>query len=147
MSTFAAGYSKSFTNQLNIATSVFSILGSNNAGMYNSSDQKSTKNIWGISIEPGYNFSENTLAYFKFGWARADSSYEDENTKINYGKSNGFLYGAGIKQSLIDSLYLGLEAYQISFSNSDIKYDEYWEKYSKNKPSVTYAGIIAGYTF
>jgi hypothetical protein len=147
------GYSRQLNNQFNIAANVFYTFGSDKTGgafkdgspNYNS--RFKTKNIWGLVIEPGYYFSEDSLGYFKLGYARTTSEYEDSGSQTDYGNSNGFLYGVGIKQMIHDHIYIGAETYQIDFSKSDNVYNSWWETNTNNTPSVTYGGITLGYNF
>lgn len=84
------------------------------------------KNIWSISIEPGYVFADNSLGYLKLGWAQASSSLQlDEvkatlgatTTTVNFGATNGFLYGLGYKHLVNKNVYVGVEFYQILFGS------------------------------
>ena len=147
------GYSRQLNNRFNFAANVFYTFGSDKTGgafrdgspNYNS--RFKTKNIWGLVAEPGYYFSENSLGYFKLGYARATSEYEDSGSQSDYGNSNGFLYGLGFKQMIQDRIFVGAETYHIDFSKSDNVYNSWWEVNTNNTPSVTYGGVTLGYNF
>ena len=143
------GYSYKLTNQFNIAANAFYGFGSDKSGGrpddYNTIYK--TKDVWGVVIEPGYYFSENTLGFLKIGYANASSEFIDSRSKSDYGSSDGFLYGFGVKQALQDHLYFGVEAYQIDFSKSDSVYNVRYSSNTNNKPSVTYGGLTLGYNF
>ena len=139
------GYSHAF-NKFNLAGNIFYDFGNQKAGDLNvfGSNRFKTNNIWGISIEPGYYFTDSTLFYTKLGYARADSKL----TRVGYGElefgnSNGFLYGLGAKQLIKNNMYLGLEAYQIDFSRES----DTLGLGVTNKPTVTYGGLTLGYEF
>jgi len=90
-------------------------------------------------LEPGYYFTDQTLGYAKIGYARADSKVDQSD----YGTSDGFIYGVGIKQLLTQQTFIGVEAYQIDFTRE--KSNDAWD--STNKPSLTYGGVTLGYKF
>lgn len=145
------GYSQGFSNKFNIATSVFYHLGSERAGSIQPDDLAliKIKNLWGISLEPGYYISDDTLAYLKLGYAQASS-----NLKIygggteSFGTSRGFLYGAGLKHSITKDFFLGVEAYQINLGNAPGSVSNplgFVNETHTNTPTVTYGGVSLGY--
>jgi hypothetical protein len=138
----AIGYSYAFKNRFNLAGNLFYQFGLERSGnldewggLYNFK----VKNIWGVTLEPGYNFTDNSLGYLKLGYAKADSKTDYSS----YETSVGFLYGVGFKQLIAPQTFVGVETYQIDFSRE--KSHEAYD--STNKPSLTYAGIMMGYTF
>ena len=142
-------YSHGFSNKFNVAASVFYNFGSNNSGkLFNDINWK-IKDAWGISLEPGYYFTDTTLGYMKLGYAQASSKINNVNNdsvyEIDFGKAHGFLYGAGVKQFISKNTYLGVDAYQVSFDNSKTVAMS-GLNYS-NTPVVTYGGISLGYIF
>jgi hypothetical protein len=155
----ALGYSYGFNKQFNIAANVFYNFGSDNAGSIGGTDgsgsyntQAKLKNIWGISVEPGYYFSDKSLGFVKLGWAMASTSANwsgnSENGTLNVGTANGFLYGLGFKHLLTENVYVGLDAYQVTFSSkSTSNSDEYGTWTGTFKPNMTYGGINVGYKF
>ena len=149
MGTIAAGYSYELPHSFNLAADVFYNFGSRNAGYaFDSGDtlQNKLKNIWGISIEPGYNFSDKALGFVKLGWAMASTTLAlSDGTKFNAGTANGFLYGLGFKHLVTDHISVGMEAYQIVFSSKSTTYDP--TTTLSNKPNMTYGGITVGYKF
>jgi hypothetical protein len=165
MGNVALGYSYELPQSFNIAANVFYNFGSQNAGQYNYQNsttytyQSSLKNIWGISVEPGFNFSDKSLGFLKLGWASATASVTSSGSGAGYngalppgtysGTSNGFLYGLGFKQLLTENIFIGVEAYQVAFStvtqSSSSAY--YGNVTGSQKPSLTYGGINLGYKF
>ena len=149
----AIGYSHAFDNQFNISGNIFYNAVSDNAGELGypgtHTDIWRTKNIWGVVAEPGYYFNDSTLGYLKLGYAGASSRYDQTSGGAgnvgNYPHADGFLYGAGFKEAVTDHIYVGLEAYQISFSK-ETKLDGKAD-FSNNAPSLTYGGILVGYAF
>jgi hypothetical protein len=146
LSSLSLGYSHNFNNQFNIASNIFYLPGSNKAGEWRSSYKWEIKDVWGVSIEPGYYFSDNTLGYFKAGYARASSESIASGDNANYGTTDGFLYGLGFKQLLTNNIYVGLETYQIDFSKSKTVVSQGGSNTS-NKPALTYGGVMIGYKF
>ncbi len=151
LSNLSLGYSYNLNNQFNIATNLFYTLGSNHAGEWRSGGYKwEVKDVWGVSVEPGYYFTNSALGYFKVGYARASSksittgSWAGDNS--DFGTSDGFLYGIGFKQLLTNNIYIGVETYQIDFSKSKTVLSE-GGYYTNNKPAVTYGGLMIGYRF
>lgn len=157
----ALGYSYGFNKQFNLGANVFYNFGSDNAGSISVSDnytgdsgtiQAKLKNIWGISVEPGYYFSDKALGFVKLGWAMGSTSGSwnggGDSGTINGGTANGFLYGLGFKHLITENVYLGIDAYQISFSStSTSSSDQYGTDTSTFKPNMTYGGINVGYKF
>lgn len=169
----ALGYSHGFNKQFNLAANVFYNFGSSAAGDANynysktnytesSSVNPTLKNIWGISVEPGYYFSDKSLGFIKLGWAMASAkaswNYSENDAgdtsgsnsgNVSFGTSNGFLYGLGFKQLLTDNIYLGVDAYQVDFSSktSTINTNSDPSSSINVKPKFTYGGITLGYRF
>ena len=150
-----AGYSHSISQHLNIAANIFYHFGTQQAGHFtdptifsDSFEFGTLKNIWGITIEPGYYLAHETLAYLKFGLANG-SAAGGINTGVNhifdYGVSTGPLYGFGMKQKLSHHFFAGLETYHINFFNTHITADQSLS--SLNRPALTYGGILIGYLF
>lgn len=157
MGTIAAGYSYELPHSFNLAADVFYNFGSHNAGYaFDSGDtfQNKLKNIWGITLEPGYKFSDKALGFVKLGWAMASTSLTlSDGTKVNAGNANGFLYGLGFKHLVTDHISVGMEAYQIAFSSKGTAIDPTLIGSNdptanlSNKPNLTYGGITVGYQF
>lgn len=167
----ALGYSYGLNKQFNLAANIFYNFGSSAAGNANSSASNTNytensnfnptlKNIWGISVEPGYYFADKSLGFVKLGWAMASAkaswnySENDAGTvnnssgNVGFGTSNGFLYGLGFKQLLTENIYLGVEAYQVDFSSKTSSITGTSGTTSINaKPKFTYGGINIGYKF
>lgn len=157
----AAGYSYGFNKQFNLAANVFYNFGSSNAGSISinngdgtsSTIQGKLKNIWGISVEPGYYFSDKALGFVKLGWAMGSTSgsaswSDGTSGTTSVGTANGFLYGLGFKHLITENVYLGVEAYQIAFSSkSKTSSDDLGSWTETFKPNMTYGGINVGYKF
>ncbi len=151
------GYSKSF-DRFNIATNIFRDFGGDNSGNwingngYNPAWTVKTKikNIWGVSIEPGYYFSEDSLGYLKLGWVRGNAEFNDSYgcggsicTDGKFSKnSDGMLYGFGLKHLISENLYVSAEVSKKEFAKKSMNEDEF----SLN-PSQTQALVSLGYTF
>ena len=151
LGTVALGYSKSLPNKFNIATHLFYNVGSKNSGFYSEEktfyEQSRITNIWGLSLDPGYYWSEKTLGYLKLGVAKASShgatvgfTYSD----YQYGPTQGFLYGLGLQHLLTKHFFIGIEGYHIDFAT---KTSGYANTVSSNKPSVTYNAFNVGYKY
>lgn len=157
----ALGYSYGISKEFNIAANVFYNFGSDNAGSISVSDnytgdsgtiQAKLKNIWGISVEPGYYFSDKSLGFIKLGWAMASTSGSwnggGSSGSQSAGTANGFLYGLGFKQLVTENVYVGIDAYQIAFSSKSVSTSDQWgTDTSTYKPNMTYGGINVGYKF
>lgn len=161
--TLALGYNYGFSNGFNLGANVFYNFNNSNAGGASESEGAEVenlnarlKNIWGISVEPGYAFSNQSLGYLKLGWAQASSSLqtttvtatESTNTTINFGTTNGFLYGLGYKHLINKNVYVGVEFYQVLFgSKSRSVIEAESQQQYKSSPTYTYAGLVLGVKF
>ena len=136
----AGGYSQSFGN-FNLAANLFYVIGNQKAGSKTSNglntDGESVsenynsklKNTWGISIEPGWNFTESTLGYAKLAWVMSQA-----NTSMNYHNNvggfdttpstsktiNGFGYGLGVKQMITKNIYAGVDLMGVSYQSYSV---------------------------
>jgi len=161
----ALGYSYELPQSFNIATNIFYSFGSQNSGQYSYAPgtsytyQSKLKNIWGVSVEPGYNFGDKSLGFLKLGWASATTSVSSSGAQAGLsgylppgtysGTSNGFLYGLGFKQLLTENIFVGVEAYQVTFSTvTQSSSSVNWGNGTvSQKPNLTYGGINLGYKF
>ena len=148
----ALGYNYTFSNRFNLGANAFYNIRSDNAGGLAGSYDLKLKNIWGISIEPGYSFSDDSLGYLKLGWAQASMSYDTAGINVipsaNFGSTNGFLYGVGYKHALNKNLYIGFEAYQILFASKSVTGDGVLRAAKQTlTPNYTYGGIVLGARF
>ncbi len=147
LSNLSLGYSHNLNNRFNIAANIFYNFGNDDAGQWRYDNKEwKIKDVWGVSLEPGYYFNDSSLGYLKVGYARASSEYQTPGGFADYGTTDGFLYGAGFKQLLSDNIYIGLEAYQIDFSKSKTVISQAGYN-TNNKPAVTYGGLMIGYRF
>lgn len=154
----ALGYNHGFRNGFNIGANIFYSIRNDDAGSVSVGDttdnfeiNNKLKNIWGISVEPGYAFTDNSLGFVKLGWAQADSSLDisdslDGSSSLDFGKTNGFLYGIGYKHAVSKNVYLGVEVYQIAF-NSKTETLDGGGTTIESRPNYTYGGLILGAKF
>ena len=170
------GYSYGFSNKFNLAANIFYLGGSNDMGTSSSTDTDADgyvdnasqnlklKNIWGISVEPGYNFTNTSLGFLKLGWAQAKiegngsattndpDAFFSSSSYTASANTQGFLYGLGFKQMLDKNIYIGVEAFQIQFANKSGSGSTSSSGVTLNqtlasKPLVTYVGVNLGYRF
>ena len=138
----AAGYSKEIegTSGFNMAANIFYVIGNQNAGSNSSfysngsdsSQSTSTsklKGTFGISVEPGWNFTNKSLGYVKLAWLNSrynwngtDQGYT--NPTGNYtvsstmqGTVNGFGYGLGAKHMLTDNVFAGVDLMGVTYNS------------------------------
>lgn len=151
----SVGLSQSFQN-LNIAVSGFYNASSSNFGTQINDGgvkrQANIKNIYGLSVEPGYYINKKLLAFAKVGAAWADINVSKPNDATlaneNFGTSTGFLYGLGFKYELAKNWYAGAELYQISFPTKSYITDDGMMRNSDTfKTKYNYGGIVIGYKF
>ena len=150
-------YNKSYGN-FNLGGGVFAMLGSQNAGSLNSfagnsggvwSDSWKLKNVWGVSIEPGYYVNNSVLAYAKVSYVQATGTNTFDYTAQDLGsgsaehKHEGLGLGAGVKFMITNDLYGAVEIEQINFNRKS-----YWSDVAETyKPSLLKAGVSIGYKF
>lgn len=134
---------------LNLAANIFYVIGNQNAGSRSSSgaigdysqtlniNNAALKNTFGISVEPGWNFTENTLGYLKFAWLNsrmsAGASFSDYNGYDNTSDSfnfiapssttiNGFGYGLGAKYLITKNIFAGIDLMGVTYGSSSPTY-------------------------
>ena len=143
----AAGYSRSY-DQFNLAGGIYHMFGNQKTGSFNrvpGGDNLDFKGsgVRGFTIEPGYNLSQNTLVYGKFGFAQMKGRTEGgdlsgqgiRRTHVGYG------YGAGLRIRLNHNLYGMAEIMQTDFNRKD------YTQGINVRPS-TFTGIMGvGYSF
>lgn len=112
----AGGFSQSF-GLWNLAGSVYYVIGDQEAGRINNVDFKG-QDTWGISIDPGYYFTPNTLGYVKLGYVqttgKASGGISGDET------FNGYTYGLGLKYAYTPNLYGVVEIQQAEFQDKTI---------------------------
>lgn len=157
-----AGYSYNFTDKFNLAANIYYNFGNDKSGsmsiMGATLDNK-LKNVWGISFEPGYYLTENTLGYLKVGYQRGDVSMNinaggDSASAESTGVS-AFMYGFGVKQLLTSNLYIGAEVSRADYSSESLHgtYVGYpggaipAEYQPKSEASQTLGLVTLGYKF
>lgn len=138
----SGGYSQSIGDAgFNLAANLFYVIGNQNAGnptasAYNQSEQfgnafnlqSKLKNTWGISVEPGWNFSKTTLGYAKLAWVNStlnsNLNYTDtDGDNQNFGGNkniNGFGYGLGVKQMFTDNIYGAIDLMGVTYGSNGI---------------------------
>ena len=121
-----AGYSYNFTDKFNLAANIYYNFGNDKSGSISIAGETldtKLKNVWGISFEPGYYFTENTLGYAKLGYQRGDVSMSAGPLGVANAESTGvsaFMYGFGIKQLLTSNIYIGAEVSRADYSNESL---------------------------
>jgi hypothetical protein len=158
------GYSKSI-DSYNLAANLFYVIGSQSAGgktagdsntiftpdgsQYSVSESLSStyklKNTWGITLEPGYYFGEQTLGYLKLAYVRttlqtnlfcnASDAYCNNAMVTNQQGLNGFGYGIGVKQQLTENIFASVDLLGISYGSVNQSYNWF--------PSVAYQNNAA----
>lgn len=142
----SAGYSQDFgvfnesLKGFNLAANLFYVIGNQNAGSTSMSgtdgrgDQRSAnlsyklKNTWGISVEPGWNFTESTLGFVKLAWVNTQfngngsfsnsNGAADANGTISESKTlNGFGYGLGVKQLVTKNIFVGVDLMGVTYNS------------------------------
>ena len=150
----AGGYSQSIGSAgFNMAANIFYVIGNQNSGNGgNSSDGVTTtqkqKNTFGISVEPGWNFTDSTLGYVKLAWVNSQT-----NTSFNSSDSNGsaksnvngFGYGLGVKQLLTKNIFVGVDLMGVSYGSASNAFDS--NSGVSAKPSQFLGFASVGYKF
>lgn len=143
----AAGYSQdmgvldSSIKGLNLAANMFYVIGNQNSGSGSGTATRASdgftqtlggnaklKNTFGISVEPGWNFTEQTLGYVKLAWLNtrlnAGYNYSDNEPSANSGSLNkvvnGFGYGLGVKQLITKEIFLGVDLMGVTYGSADL---------------------------
>lgn len=151
-----AGYSKSF-GAFNLAANIHYNLGSVNSGNYIVDGVQTwktkLKNVWGMTLEPGYYLTNTSLAFLKLGWERADTSYTDVGIYSNVPYSNagsrgtdGISYGFGLKQLMTGHIYVGVEVTRSEFSKKTFDEGTLFLPFTL-KPTQTLGLLTIGYQF
>jgi opacity protein-like surface antigen len=160
------GYSHGLKNNFNIAGNIFYSFGSVDQNYHNGLaldpsanalvDTKfKLKDIWGISFEPGYYFTQNILGYLKLGYAytsvKANASGYLESVNYDFGNPGGFLYGAGLKYKVTNDIFLGADLYRVDFGAVNILNSPHFQNPDpenlRMNLDVNYLGLKIGYTF
>jgi hypothetical protein len=122
-----------------------------------------TKNIYAISVEPGYYLSKHGLGYLKLGWAQGQTTMSETynytggsyGKDYNFGNQSGMLFGFGFKHGLNaahPNVFWGLEAYQINMRTKTITADSSCATYGysctlSSQPTLLFGKIHLGYMF
>jgi opacity protein-like surface antigen len=128
----AAGYSRAF-GRFNLAASASYVVGNQAAGMttqaYDDVQVDTVdlvlKQTWGLSVEPGYYFSDATLGYLKLGYGQSTGTWKFVRPLFQDSYSGdatfaGFSFGAGAKHSFTANLYGYAEVQQANFGKEEI---------------------------
>lgn len=167
----SAGWSQSIgTEGFNLGANLFYVIGNQNAGQKNNtygvegsgwtasvteSGQSTLKNTFGISVEPGWNFTESTLGYVKLAWV---NSRLDGNLNMSYtcpactttsGSAsesstktiNGFGYGLGVKQLVTKNIFVGVDLMGVTYGSAN------YDGGMSAKPSQFLGFASVGYKF
>lgn len=140
----AGGYSQdmgafnSDIKGLNLAANIFYVIGNQNSGSGMGSATRASdgfsqslggnfkgKSTFGISVEPGWNFTEQTLGYVKLAWVNTrlngNWNYSDNDPSSDSGSvtkiANGFGYGLGVKQLITKEIYVGVDLMGVTYGN------------------------------
>lgn len=169
----AAGYSKSF-GKFNLAGSIFYVIGDQKAGhtvFHEQQERHETRSsniktensdTWGLSIEPGWNFTEKALVYAKFSYTETTGSFE-VNESVNRNRRGcrgdslshsgnstyrGWAYGMGAKYKVTENIYGVAEVMQSEFGDRSFETGSGKErvKYDMDRSSLS-AFIGIGYKF
>ena len=134
------GYSKSFSNNLNLGLTGFYIYGDQKGELTNSDFQLKLKNIFGLSLEPGYSLDPKTLVYIKLGYVHTDLNLSSGGQSANL-PVGGYVYGFGTKHLIKNNMFIGTE-----ISNYVFTLNKYNSINTLN-PNFIFAGVNLGYIF
>lgn len=150
---------------LNLAANIFYVIGNQNTGNPSSTSSldgssqtlgisgAKLKNTFGISVEPGWNFTENALGYLKFAWLNSRmSSTANYSDTWNDGSStsfafngpssttiNGFGYGLGAKYLITKNIFAGVDLMGVTYSGVSPTYtapSAYCDSDCSTSPSI-----------
>ena len=76
------------------------------------------KNVYSITVNPGYVIDKDKLAYLMLGYTGATVGLSTPNVPYNTVNLTGYIVGAGYKQMITDSLYM----------LGEVKYGSYGQK-------------------
>jgi opacity protein-like surface antigen len=156
----AAGYSKAF-GRFNLGATAYYVVGEQDAGKTTQAfDELETdtiglklKQTWGLTIEPGYNFTDATLGYAMFGYAQSKGSWKFDRPLFQDSFSgdmtfSGFSFGAGVAHNFTSNVYGYVEVLQTNFGKEKVMVtagdSQYTDSY-KPKSLTGFVGI--GWTF
>lgn len=138
----SVGYSKELLQVigLNLGANVFYVIGNQNAGsggngsVFNDgfrdvyegfTSSRILKNTYGISVEPGVNFRNDTLGYLKLAWVNSQQNMtatytigSDQSSFNQTRNVNGFGYGIGLKQMVTEGLYISVDVMGVSYNSA-----------------------------
>lgn len=166
------GYSHEIpeTGGFNLAANLFYVIGkqkagnTNNSGTWNdgTSDmynqvgaERKLKNTFGISVEPGWNFTKSSLGYVKLAWLTSQQNvqgssyaYEPSTGNSNSGslneskRVNGFGYGLGFKQMITENIFGAVDLMGVTYGSAT-----YGDGGVTSKPSQFMGFASIGYKF
>jgi hypothetical protein len=174
------GYSKSFSSY-NLAANLFYVIGNQSAGgssttgvtsnitpdgpskkvSENLNSSYTLKNTWGISLEPGYYFDKDLLAYLKLAYVttslqsnlscNSSDGYCPNQMSSSSQSLNGFGYGLGVKKMFTDSIYGAVDLLGVTYGNVNKSYNLSTYSTAPNNASfktTQYMGFVSvGYKF
>lgn len=174
------GYSKSF-DSFNLAANVFYVIGNQSANGKSSSDSYTIsipdvytgsvsenisssyklKNTWGISVEPGYYFSNKFLGFLKLAYVNSSlqsslfcnssDQYCANNTASANKSINGFGYGVGGKYAITENIYGAIDLMGVNYGSVSQSYNWFPDAEFKNnanfKPTQFLGFVSIGYKF
>jgi outer membrane immunogenic protein len=93
-------------------------------GAYNAANLNATsavqyqlKNLWAVTLQPGYVIDKNKLVYAKVGYTAVTIGLNSATAPYQTTNLSGYTLGLGYKQMVTESVYLLGEANYGSFSN------------------------------
>jgi hypothetical protein len=143
----AGGYSQdmgafnSSVKGLNLAANIFYVIGNQNSGSGTGTATRASdgytqtlggnvklQNTFGIFVEPGWNFTDETLGYVKLGWLnsrlKGSWNYSDNDPSSDSGSTtkaiNGFGYGLGVKQLITKQIFVGVDLIGVTYGSADL---------------------------
>ena len=83
--------------------------------------QAKQTNRYGISVEPGYEFTPRTVGYLKLSWNWSKYEFTDSDPTeplASFSATfNGFGYGAGLKHMFTDNAYVFIEVQRVMYNS------------------------------
>lgn len=156
----AAGYSRAF-GRFNLGASAYYVVGNQDAGKtlqsYNELETDpislTLEQTWGLTIEPGYNFTDATLGYVKLGYAQSKGSWRFDRPLYQDGFSgdttfDGLSFGAGVAHGFTSNLYGYVEILQTDFGKEKVHLTVAGHRFTDSYEPTTLTGFIGiGWTF
>ncbi len=162
----AAGWSQAIGSEgFNLGANLFYVIGNQNAGQnsgsytdwdgnFTGNTQNTLKNTFGISVEPGWNFTDSTLGFVKLAWLNSRNNFNTNlswtglngnpsgNANVNSQNTiNGFGYGLGVKQLVTKNIFVGVDLMGVTYGSASLG------EGASAKPSQFIGFASVGYKF